>query len=59
MRALMPVRVEEKENGDLLTLSSELKSDFIEGPCLCVRKILELIKPKESTSSFGIKDLVG
>ena len=42
LRSLMPVRVISNDNDKFIARNSDMRSEFIEGPCNCVKKILEL-----------------
>ena len=57
LRSLIPALVTQGKKGEKIARNSELKSDFIEGPCNCVKKILETTKPS-GYKDFGIADLV-
>ena len=58
LRSLIPADVINCKVFEKPAHYNDLKKDFIEGPCNCVRKILETTKP-EGLSKFGIPDLVG
>ena len=59
MRSLIPTTVTTGEAGQLIARNSEFKADFIEGPCNCVKKILDVTKPEGASEDFNIIDLVG
>ena len=57
LRSLIPSYVSQGKGGEKFARNSELKADFIEGPCNCVKKILEITKPS-NCKDFSIADLV-
>ena len=58
LRSLVPASLINDKAFGTIAHNNDLKKEFIEGPCNCVRKILETTKP-QGVTNFGIADLVG
>ena len=60
LRSLMPLKFAASSTAEkmVFTQDSRNKSEFIEGPCNCVNRLLVETRPEEFKGSFEIIDLV-
>ena len=60
LRSMIPLTLAPSSTADrmVFTEDSRNKSEFVQGPCNCVDRILEETKPEGSKDRFGIAELV-